>query len=585
MSKQQQQMLTLLRWSALVSSSDVQDPLGLALRGGARLASRLLYCITSITPRARYFSFIPWCIADHRRAPGNSGLRNAIVLREHALTLGCVSYHEGSPCVGGNLVGSREASKWLAKGRARIDLRKTRFAQNPALAAYQNSIINLRLIEAPEQPDSDALVNDQPESIAFDDLELSALGKELAAAYDSKVARLRVRQQLKDGKCEVSDLKTLGRNGGLCEITQEDAPDRALLRDIFFFARKEIAGGTNERQSSHAMRRNTLFLIMELVRQLSERGVDLNEDTFAEATYFRAVTQENAEPLVIQPPPQLDDISNRWRMFHFHHYMAVALEGMFSWLLASLDEHGLAGAPLEVLVSSLNDKAAGKHLEELFEVKIPRSFASLSARELFARIGGDIAKLDQAGARHVDRLISVDHALAEPELEWQVRYGEHRHSSTGLAIATLLLVVTMSRFSRWATSDYGLWLGQAADDPYIDIVPSMLEVELRRKLGDWWNRPLSDLVHFVLARFIVSQHIQMSYTKSQRADRCLLEQEQGQLRATGLYDKLGMRNTRLGSAVQILKDLALLTVEDEEVLTLTREGKRYLASQLKALTT
>jgi len=59
--------LTLLRWSEHVPASDVQDPLGLSLRGSARLASQLLYCITSITPRARYFSFIPWCVLDWRR--------------------------------------------------------------------------------------------------------------------------------------------------------------------------------------------------------------------------------------------------------------------------------------------------------------------------------------------------------------------------------------------------------------------------------------------------------------------------------------------------------------------------------------
>ena len=51
--------MQLLRWSDYVPASDVQDPLGLGLRGSTRLASLLLYCITSITPRARYFSFIP----------------------------------------------------------------------------------------------------------------------------------------------------------------------------------------------------------------------------------------------------------------------------------------------------------------------------------------------------------------------------------------------------------------------------------------------------------------------------------------------------------------------------------------------
>ena len=87
----------LLRWSKNVPASEVQDPLGLALRGSTRLASRLLFCITSITPRARYFSFIPWCIYNYQRhekgQPYALGIRAAIKLRETALTLASVIHH------------------------------------------------------------------------------------------------------------------------------------------------------------------------------------------------------------------------------------------------------------------------------------------------------------------------------------------------------------------------------------------------------------------------------------------------------------------------------------------------------------
>jgi hypothetical protein len=120
MAKQPQTSLILLRWSEHVPASDVQDPLGLGLRGSARLASRLLYCITSITPRARYFSFIPWCVFDYQQRekdkPYALGLRDAIVLREQALTLACITHHGGKPCNGGALVGSQGAQKWFARG-------------------------------------------------------------------------------------------------------------------------------------------------------------------------------------------------------------------------------------------------------------------------------------------------------------------------------------------------------------------------------------------------------------------------------------------------------------------------------------
>src|SRR5207244_2130786 len=128
MAKGSQQGPILLRWSQQVPASDVQDPLGLGLRGSARLASRLLYCITSITPRARYFSFIPWCIFDYsqheRGKPHARGLRDGIVIREQAFTLACIAHHEGEPCSGGGLVGSRDAKKWFARGGREANFKK-----------------------------------------------------------------------------------------------------------------------------------------------------------------------------------------------------------------------------------------------------------------------------------------------------------------------------------------------------------------------------------------------------------------------------------------------------------------------------
>src|SRR5438128_12270737 len=102
MAKQSSASNDLLRWSEHVPAADVQDPLGLGLRGSARLASSLLYCITSITPRARYFSFIPWSVFHYQQRekaqPYASGLRDAIVIREQALVAGCIAHHKGDPC-------------------------------------------------------------------------------------------------------------------------------------------------------------------------------------------------------------------------------------------------------------------------------------------------------------------------------------------------------------------------------------------------------------------------------------------------------------------------------------------------------
>src|SRR4051812_16425971 len=173
----------LLRWSQHVPASEVLDPLGLSLRGSARLASLLLFCITSITPRARYFSFIPWCIshfqAHEKGKPYALGLKEAIRIRDKALTYGCVSLHGGKPCEGGALVGSDAATKWLAENDGMADLKRLPFAKNPALNAYLNSLVNLGLFESQEErTEIEEEVEDA--ELAFDDIELSELGLDLA---------------------------------------------------------------------------------------------------------------------------------------------------------------------------------------------------------------------------------------------------------------------------------------------------------------------------------------------------------------------------------------------------------------------
>ena len=57
--------LRLLHWTKELPKASENDPLGLELRVSARLSNELLYCITSITPRARYYAFFPWAMQDY----------------------------------------------------------------------------------------------------------------------------------------------------------------------------------------------------------------------------------------------------------------------------------------------------------------------------------------------------------------------------------------------------------------------------------------------------------------------------------------------------------------------------------------
>ena len=328
MARSKKSEVVLLRWSDHVPASDVLDPLGLGLRGSTRLASRLLYCITSITPRARYFSFIPWCIFDYRQREKGKlhalGLRDGIIIREQALTLACIAHHDGEPCSGGGLVGSRDAKKWFATGVKKANFKTMKkFSKNPALGAYLNSLVNLGLfVTEEERPDSDE--EGVGEDFTFDDIELTDLGLDLARRFNQKAGGLATTKQIasKDRCCSIDDLAEFGKHGGLCELSHKGSADRELLRDIFF-ALVESKG------ESHTVRRQSLLLMLDLCRQFSAEDWFLNETNFANAVYFGEVANDN-DRLAVVIPSQLLDIATRWRMFYFHHFMSVAFEGLCS---------------------------------------------------------------------------------------------------------------------------------------------------------------------------------------------------------------------------------------------------------------
>ena len=90
------------------------------------------------------------------------------------------------------------------------------------------------------------------------------------------------------------------------------------------------------------------------------------------------------------------------------------------------------------------------------------------------------------------------------------------------------------------------------------------------------TRTFKELTDFVLSRYVVQQHQSMSYEKTWTGERCLLQVDGPRIVSTGGFDKIGMGNPRLRSAIQILTDLGLIEEDEEEVTRLTSEGEAFL---------
>jgi hypothetical protein len=578
----------LLAWSKMVPTSGARDPLGLSVRVSARLSSELLHCITSITPRARYFSFLPWCVSDfakrEKASRADADLTEAVRLREKALTLGCVLHHDGDACKDGSLIGSDGAKEWLAANPGRTPkFSRLSLVKNPALYAYYNSLVHLGFFN--ETPDGDGTEEEAEtegdSGLEISDLELSELGKRLASSYEGAIGNLPVVAKLTrepDG-CKPGELKKWGEVGGLCELAEATAPDRGLLREVFF-------NRVGSPGLSHKFRHDSLTLFLELIDKIAPHGISLGHRVLGDAVYFGATAagDDGSEILKLGLSGKLGDIANRWRMFYFHYYLSVALESLLVGVVGYAQRAGMTGTSLETVAGSLKAKGVLKVMGRMLGKKLEGNFLEMTPNQLFEAGGfGRIGEDFRAGDGF-DRHFNYSHPLSESKLADELRGEDMAYASPeGMACALVLLMMTVCRYTRWDGEQYGNWLAGAAHDPYEDVTVPVVLRKLRESFGKFWDATWREVAMLVIGRFVISQHEVLSCEKVCDGSRALFHGEQGVIRWRGLsYDDIAVENSRFYSAVQILEDLALAEHEDSNwsLVKLTAEGGRFLRGEL-----
>jgi hypothetical protein len=543
---------------------------------------RLTYCITSITPRARYFSFLPWCVSEYKKKKyshyAGRKLKPSIVMLEQLLTAACITHHDGEACVGGSLVGTKKAKTWWEQRRdLPLDLMSVQFTEKPALNAYFTSMVNLGFFKVGEDKANDEAHDGEPgeqdeePASTFDDIELSPLGERVAHAYASAVGSLPVASDSGANSMTFSPASLLrfGSRGGLCEVRHDIAPDWQLLRDVFL-------SQVDTSSKSHPERRNSFLLILELARQLHQVGLSIDEHTFGEAVYYDEVVSDDVRTS-IELPPALKDNALRWRMYYFHQYLSVALESSFAWLSTELIDVGVAGAKLSELCARLHDPLVTQELAVEMGIDITGSFGALTPKAFFDITGLSGTGLDSETAERFDAKLRSWQPCSEIALAELLRKKRLLRSPVGLALSLLVLATSLARFQQWKGTRYGNWFSNAAFDPYLDLIPPIVDRGLAAHFGNWWEIPFAELGQQVLTRYVVRQHVTLSYAKSAAADSCILQEEGERVIAHAAFSKFGVSNPRLSSAMRILEDLALLERDDEDRLRPSTDGLELLA--------
>ncbi len=579
----------LLHWSEKTANPSEQDPLGLNLRVGARLGAQLLYCITSITPRARYYSFLTWCVADYLdRVKGTAldgGLRMALLLRERALTLGCAFDHGGQPCEGGGLIGSREAAHVVAANAGdAVRLDKVELSKNLAWDAYKGSLAGLDLFagaapEADGAEDEDTDESPDAEQLTEDDLLLSPAGAELARLFGTAVSGAYVASAVTRSRPEVtpSELDEWGKAAGLCALAAGRAPELHELRSMFL----RVGGNSH---NSHRFRHDSIVAFLFLASELTSQKIALDEGAFATTTYFSQAYGPDGTVIDIEWPAALGDIVRRWRLFHAHYYLSVALEGLFVSVVREGLDAGLGGFTLDDLISPLDSRHVAERLSEHLDCQLSGSCLDLSLTDVAHAVGIETHGTQPEWNESLDVLARLGHALSETGIEVLLRDRNILHTPQGIALSLLLSTVVTARFAGWRDQPQSEWLLNNVYDASEDITVPLVLQDLVTHYDNWLGVPFRELGKRLIQRFVVRQHETLAYDKSRSGGKILFHTERGRIIGRGIpYDAIGVTNPRFRSAIQVLLDLGWMQKQEDGILALTADGIECLERELAGM--
>lgn len=571
----------LLHWTKELPKASEADPLGLELRVSARLSNELLYCITSITPRARYYAFFPWALLDYnereRLTKSDRGRIQGVLARERAMVLGAVLYHGGAACENGGLGGSDKAVTLIRTPTRSYDLAAWTHLKNSEGqfgAAYKGSLINLGVFKTENEQVSEEVEVDTSEldgkTQSIEVRELSPLGLRLADAFNKTVkATTYVAQALTLKDKVTSDvLAEFGAKAGLCEITRKSPKDREILRDVFFANYEEL------NRPSHFRRRMSLLLFLECVAQTRAAGLALDNRTFSDICYFDAVVLDDEGPTEkrVELPVALSDIQQRWRIFFTQGYLAVALQSFLVSLVRQIRDKP-AGLAREQVVPLLKSPNLPHRFMEIFGRELPADFFQMTPRETLALCGIALGGSDQD-------TLSADAPFSERQLEALLVDGE-ANEAAGVVLAAMLLYQTVLRFKRRSPAQFNNWYAQQIRDDYADVALPGLNRFLDGEFGErWTERTNGEILDRVIWRFVVRQHQTMSYERGFGGAAPLFHVDGVRIVATEMdYTDPRAKNPRFWPALQILADLNLIVYGDEGY-ELTEDGKAWLVSEL-----
>ncbi|KXB02223.1 hypothetical protein AKJ43_02205 [candidate division MSBL1 archaeon SCGC-AAA261D19] len=486
------------------------------------MSESLLPGITTITPRARYYSFYAWSLWDIQRGRDEVDQATGLYQRDRDYALAC-SLHEKIKRDHDTITGGGPARKQLSKfeGENKISTNFRHLqARRGGYDAYSSPISSLKILNA-----------------QYDPPKLTKIGKRLAESFEERVEETDYPKYVGKDKIPTEVLKQYAKRCCLCNL-----PSSAKERDILIRLLLD---------KSSPLRRGSLLGLLTLIREIDIDPRKL-PTAFLDATYFQCCNSENGY-VSINFPKNLEKVTSYWRVYRVDEYIGFAFRALFSAILRELDDKVLT--PISEVKSRLSQSEI---MDRFFSYDLELSRANFAAL------------LKSLEKRKINLYGSAD--KEKPPIEKQIfrNLVDENPGSLSEVFADVLLmlaVVCHKNGDRW-NADEWLWYRstrhiKSGEEPNV--------YSIFRRLPPAEKDFTS--FHEFLIKYILDRH-EWRRINLTSGREMWVEIHDGRCKRIREYEPK-MPSLRLNNASQILEDLGLYRGEGN-VATLTDIGRKVL---------
>mgnify|MGYP000415597392 CR=1 FL=1 len=530
----------------------MMDPLGLA-RVSERITSDLLPGITTTTTVARNYSLYCWAIYDSLKRvniQSRSQFADEMVKRENAFVLGSLLHHEKdrefkSP------IGVDVGRQVLENSNkvVRMDFRVSKSNPEGFYGLYYKGPLNTLGLTRRGR--------------TFDFL--TKRGKELALSFEKNIKQTEYYKKYITRKViPINVLREYGKKACICMLKRRTR-ERELLRKIFLG--KNLPPAVLEYS-----RRDTLLMVLEMIRQCDEKNVFFDDWVFRNIIFYSQFS--DGRKIYRFDFSKFKDIKQRWRFFQFHEYFAYALETILHAFIKELKlrEEGLTKNEFLKVVSDYK-----KIVEEKLSTRVKDKRMIDIINDTLMLYGCE--KFGKNSSLIFDQRCTLSSKLNEENLRIEIEYliNENGNSPKLIGLSIVLLILLFIRFYHFYNS---------SDRAYVwfhDISAGELSLkaltdDIKHRLNDF---TLEDFLRHILD-LVIFYHNTVAYNKLVYGnDTFRFKEISGRYFFVRDFEPT-WRNTRINGVLGILEDLGLCetsentrSVTDDSIKILRNHGVNF----------